>query len=125
VPGSRRPADGRAEQRKGRGEGLGRPDARQVWAADINRPAVDQHAVRASCVEAEAARAGGRDGALIGKRAAVPGARNPEGIETRYAHHSLIEPRAVVDHADRAGRRAQDRTGQQRIRSIGPKTSFL
>ena len=70
-------------------------------------------------------RAGGRDGALIGKRAAVPGARNPEGIETRYAHHSLIEPRAVVDHADRAGRRAQDRTGQQRIRSVGPKTSFL
>jgi len=70
-------------------------------------------------------RAGGRDGALIGKRAAVPGARNPEGIETRYAHHSLIEPRAVVDHADRAGRLAQDRTGQQRIRSIGPKTSFL
>jgi len=29
VPGSRRPADGRAEQRKGRGEGLGRPDARR------------------------------------------------------------------------------------------------
>ena len=63
--------------------------------------------------------------ALIGKRAAAPGARNPEGIETRYAHHSLIEPRVVVDHADRAGRLAQDRTGQQRIRSIGPKTSFL
>src|SRR5262245_24511020 len=40
-------------------------------------------------------RAGGRDGALIGKRAAAPGARNPEGIETRYPPEApWMAPRA-------------------------------
>src|SRR5262249_19115168 len=48
-----------------------RPDAPRVGAADVDRPAIDQRAVRSARVETEGARSGRGDGALIGERAPV------------------------------------------------------